>query len=312
MPDNTMRAARFHAYGPPEQLVIDQVPRPEPREGAIVVRVHAAGVNPIDWKIRKGLFRDSAPMPLPFISGRDLAGVVAAVGPGITTFRKGQAVYGQGAGSYAEYTVAAPSSLAPKPRNLTFDQAAAVPIGARTAWTAIFDLGGLEAGQRLLVHGAAGGVGLWAVQFARWKGAHVIGTASAANVDFARSLGAETVVDYNSTPFESVVRDVDVVLDTIRGATQDRSWQVLRPGGILVTIGGPAPEETAQPHGVRTASVAAPASYAELLPRISKLIESGAVVPVVGKVFPLGEASQAQALSETGHGRGRIVLHIAD
>ena len=312
MPDQTMRAVRFHDYGPPEALVVERVPRPEPGEGEVLVRVHAAGVNPVDWKFRRGDMRNFRPLQLPSAAGIDLAGTVEAVGPGVTAWQVGQAVFGSGSGAYAEYAVAPAGNLAAMPRTLTFDQAAAAPIGARTAWTALFDAAGLQPGQRLLVNGAAGGVGHFAVQLGRWKGAHVIGTASAANVDFVRSLGAETVVNYAATSVEDAVRDVDAVLDTVGGAGTERLLRVVKPGGVIVSIAGPVPEEVAQQRGVRVGRVPPPPSPGALLKRIAELIESGTVAPVVGKVFSLEEASRAHALSETGHGRGRIVLHIAD
>jgi NADPH:quinone reductase-like Zn-dependent oxidoreductase len=184
-------------------------------------------------------------------------------------------------------------------------------MGASTAWRGLFDVGGLEAGQTVLIHGAAGGIGVLAVQFAKWKGARVIATASTANVEFVCSLGADEVIDYGSTPFEGIARDVDVVLDTVGGEVQDRSWQVLKEGGILVETAGPAPQDRAAEHGVRTANVATNTTT-ELLLEIGKLIESGVVKPVLGRVFLLEEAAQAHAQSETGHGRGRIVLHIGD
>jgi len=318
MPDNTMRTVHFYAYGGPEQLVMEQVPRPEPQVGEVLVRVHAAGVNPIDWKIRKGFFKDVRPVPLPFTPGSELAGTVEALGPGETRFEIGQAVYGRGAkGVYADYAVIPADSLAYKPPNISFDQAASVPVGANTAWMALFSLADLQAGQQVLVHGAAGGVGNYAVQLARWKGAHVIGTASFNNMEFVRALGAEIVIDYNTTPFEQVAHDVDVVVDPIGGQTQDRSWSLIKPGGMLVAIGHPTAEDMAAQHGVRTASTVLdqrvpPRISTEPLQEISGLIESGLLLPQVGKVFPLQEAAQAQVLSETGHGRGRIVLHIAD
>lgn len=317
MPATTMRAVRFHAYGGPKQLVVERVPRPEPQTGEVLVRVHAAGVNPIDWKIRNGLMRASMPLPLPATPGGDLAGTVEAIGPGITTYARGEMVYGRGKASYAEYAVALADALAPKPCNLTFDQAAAVPAGARTAWVALFDLAGLHAGQRVLIHGAAGGVGNYAVQLARWKGAQVIGTASRDNLAFVHSLGAETVIDYRVTPFESVVRDADVVVDVIGGETQDRSWRVLKPGGILIAIGRPPEEEIAKQHGVRTVSTilgqrSPPQISIDPLPMISELLASGTLIPQVGAVFRLDDAKDAQVMGEEGHGRGRIVLHIAD
>ena len=209
------------------------------------------------------------------------------------------------------------NSLAHKPRNISFDQAASVPIGARTAWIALFSLADLQAGQQVLVHGAAGGVGNYAVQLAHWKEANVIGTASFKNLEFVRSLGADNVIDYNTTSFEHVAHDVDVVVDPIGGQTQDRSWPLIKPGGMLVAIGHPPAEEMAAQHGVRTASTVLDQRVplrisTEPLQEISGLIESGLILPQVGKVFPLQDAAQAQVLSETGHGRGRIVLHIAD
>ncbi|MGH2498424.1 MAG: NADP-dependent oxidoreductase [Ktedonobacteraceae bacterium] len=317
MPDNTMRTVHFYAYGGPEQLVVEDVPRPEPQAGEVLVRVYAAGVNPIDWKIRKGMFKNFRPVPLPFTPGSELAGTVELLGLGVTAFQKGQAVYGRGArGAYAEYAVISADSLAQKPHNISFDQAASVPIGARTAWMALFNLADLQAGQQVLVHGAAGGVGNYAVQLAHWKGAHVIGTASFNNLEFVRSLGAETVIDYNTTPFEHVAHDVDVVIDTIGSEIQDRSWSLIKPGGILVAIGHPPAEDMAAKYGVRTASTVleqrTPLRIStEPLLAISDLIESGLLLPQVGKIFPIEEAAQAQILSETGHGRGRIVLHIA-
>jgi len=315
---NTMRTVHFYAYGGPEQLVVEHVPRPQPQAGEVLVRVYAAGVNPIDWKIRKGFFKDVRPVPLPFTPGSELAGTVELLGPGETRFEIGQAVYGRGAkGAYADYAVIPASALAYKPRNISFDQAASVPVGAYTAWMALFSLADLQAGQQVLVHGAAGGVGNYAVQLARWKGAHVIGTASFTNLEFVRALGAEIVIDYHTTPFESVAHDVDVVVDPIGGQTQDRSWSLIKPGGMLVAIGHPPAEEMAAQYRVRTVSTvldqhAPPRISTEPLQEISGLIETGMLLPQPGKVFALKEAAQAQALSESGHGRGRIVLHIAD
>ena len=318
MPDNTMRTVHFYTYGGPEQLVMEHVPRPEPQVGEVLIRIYAAGVNPIDWKIRKGLFKDARPVPLPFTPGSELAGTIEALGPGVTAFEIGQAIYGRGAkGAYADYAVVPADSLAYKPHNISFDQAASVPIGARTAWMALFSLADLQAGQKVLVHGAAGGVGNYAVQLAHWKGAHVIGTASFTNLEFVRSLGADTVIDYNTTLFEHVAHDVDIVVDPIGGETQDRSWPLIKSGGILVAIGHPPAKDMAAQHGVRTASTTLdqrvpPRIPTEPLLEISGLIDAGILLPQVGKVFPLEEAAQAQALSETGHGRGRIILHIAD
>lgn len=312
MSNNTMHAVRFHEYGPPEVLVVDDVPRPDPGDGEVLVRVHAAGVNPIDWKYRAGYLKEFAPLTLPYTPGFDLAGTVEAVGTSVTDFAPGEAVFGRGAASYAEYAIAPHGALARKPTNISFDQAATIPIGGVTAWAGLFDTGGLQAGQRLLIQGAAGGVGSFAVQLGHWKGAYVVGTASSRNIDFVRSLGADEAVDYRTTPVERMPRDFDVVLDIVGGETMDESWHLVKRGGILVAVAGMPSEEKAQQLGVRTSGVKAPPVIAGILQQIAQLIESGTVVTEVGKVYPLEEAAQAHALSETGHGRGRIVLHVAD
>jgi NADPH:quinone reductase-like Zn-dependent oxidoreductase len=283
-----------------------------PQEGEVLIRVHAAGVNPVDWKIRAGWLKDFRSVQFPYIPGLDLAGVVEEIGPGVTAFQKGQAVFGQSPkGTYTEYTAAPVDKLALKPKTLNFDEAAAVPVGATTAWQGIFDHGGLQAGQRILIQGAAGGVGLFAVQFARWKGAHVIGTASTANVDFVRSLGAETVIDYTSTPVEQAVHDVDLVFDAVGGKTLESSLRVLKRGGTLVTIAGQPPEEKVRERDVRVASFSAQVS-SELLHTFAQLIDEGQVKVVLAEKFPLSQAQQAHERSQHGHGRGRIVLHTAD
>jgi NADPH:quinone reductase-like Zn-dependent oxidoreductase len=311
---NTMQAIRYHAYGGPEQLVLERVPRPELKPGTVLVRVKAAGVNPWDWKLRSGAFQQFMPMEFPYTPGIELAGIIEAIGPGVSGFQPGQAVYGSASGANAEYAVAAANGLAPKPAALTFDQAAAVPVGAMTAWRALFDAVNLQAGQRLLILGAAGGVGAFAVQLARWRGAHVIGTASAKNLDYVRSLGADEVIDYHAVPVETTVRDVDVVVDTVGGDVGERSLQVLRPGGVLVEVAGQPAAEKAQARGVRAVGVGQsdPARTAERLRQMGELIETGQIKVQVATIFPLAEARQAHALSQTGHGQGRIVLHVAD
>ena len=308
----TMRAVRFHEYGPPDVLVLDEVPRPEPGEGEVLIRVHAAGVNPVDWKFRAGYLRQFVPLELPSTPGLDVAGTVEAVGPGVEGLAPGQAVFGRGSGTYAEYAVAPVTSLARKPENVSFDQAATIAVGGITAWVGLFHAADVQPGQRVLVQGAAGGVGSYALQLARWKGAYVAGTASAANLEFVRSLGADEAIDYSAGPVERAVSGVDVVFDTVGGEVMDRSWQLLKPGGILVEIAGMPNEEAARQHGVRTSGVQGPQESSGILWELAEQISSGAIRAEVGEVFPLEEAARAQALSETGHGRGRIVLHVAD
>lgn len=305
-----MRAIRVPDYGDVDQLKLEHIPRPEPQAGEVLVQVHAAGVNPIDWKIRQGLRKDVLQMQFPYIPGMEIAGVVQEVGPGVTAFQKGQAVYGRSTkGGYAEYTVAAEESLGLKPQSLSFDEATTVPVGATTAWQGLFDHGKLEAGQRVLIQGAAGGVGLFAVQFARWKGAHVIATTSGANVEFVRSLGAETVIDYTTTALASVVHDVDLALNAVGGSTLEESVQALKRGGTLVTTAGQPTAENAQERDVHVTSVYAHIGT-ELLQTFARLLDEGQVQVAIGQVFPLSEASQAHQVGQQGHGRGRIVLHI--
>jgi NADPH:quinone reductase-like Zn-dependent oxidoreductase len=304
-----MRAIQIEDYGGPEVLKLVETSIPQPGEAQVLIRVHTAGVNPTDWKFRAGYMKQYVPLPMPWIPGTDGAGVVEALGPGVTQFRQGQAVYGFMTGSYAEYAVAPASDLHIKPDRLSFDEAASVPLGALTAWGAVIDVANVQPGQRVLVHGAAGGVGLFAVQLARLKGAQVFGTASAANVEFVRSLGAEAI-DYSAGPFEQKVHDIDVVIDTVGGDLPQRSLQVLRRGGMLVTVAAMLAEDFGKAQAIR-ATGAGPSSP-DRLKDISQLIEEGKIKTAVHKVFPLAEARQAHELSQTGHGRGRIVLHIAD
>lgn len=304
-----MQAIRFHDYGGPDALVLEQVPHPHPQADQVRLRVIAAGVNPFDWLARSGAYKEFMPLPLPWIPGVDGAGIVDHVGHDVTTLEPGQSVYGVFSNSYAEYAVAPASDVALKPARLTFEEAASAPLGALTAWGAVIDAAKVQAGQRVLVHGGAGGVGVYAVQLAKWKGAHVSATASKANADFLRSLGVEDVIDYNATPFEKVARDFDVVVDTVGGDVIERSWPVLRPNGILVTVAGRLTPEDGQAHGVRStgAGRASPAN----LKQISELFESKRLRPVVGPTFPLSEASKSHELSQSRHGRGRIILLTA-
>ncbi len=311
MATQTMRAIHVHRYGGPEQLKLEEKPRPKPSSDEVLVRVYAAGVNPIDWKIRQGLMKNFQPVTFPFTPGIELAGVVEDVGPGVRAFVIGQAVLGQvAAGAYAEYVPVPVEALALKPETLSFIEAAAFPVGATTAWRTLFDNGGLTSGQRALIQGAAGGVGLFAVQLAKWKGAQVIGTASTANLDFVRSLGADTVVDYTTTPVESVVHDVDLVLDGVGAATLSSSLAALRRGGTLISIAGPPSPEQAQARGVRAMMSRGPASVP--LETLTRLVDEGHLKVTAGKTFALSEVQQAHEYGQSSHGRGRIVLQIAD
>ncbi len=311
MTTQTNNAIQVHNYGDADQLKLEQISVPEPKEGEVLVRVHAAGVNPVDWKIRTGMLKDFMPATFPYVPGSDVAGVVAKVGPGVTAFQTGQEVFGRSSkGSYAEYAIAPVSTLALKPASLSYDEAATIAVGATTAWQGLFDHGNLQPGQRVLILGGAGGVGNFAVQFARWKGAQVISTASTRNVDFVRSLGAETVIDYTQTQVADVVHDVDLVLDTVGGSALAGVLPTLKRGGTLVSIAGQPDEAKAKELDVHTARFSAQVST-ELLTTFAQLIDEGHIKVFLGPVFSLNEAAKAQELSQSGHGRGRIILHIA-
>jgi len=308
-----MKAVRMHARGGPEQLVYEDAPQPQPAGGEVLVRVYATAVTPTElgwsttWKTKTGADRH---LPIP---GHDLSGVVAEIGPGVTSVTVGAAVYAltdfNRDGAEAEYTIALPSELAPKPHSLDSRQAAAVPMSALTAWQALFDHAGLSAGQRVLIHGASGGVGTLAVQLAHWAGAHVIGTASAHNRDFVCGLRADDFVDYTTTHFEDVVHEVDVVLDTVGGDTLERSWNVLRKGGILVSIVGSPTAEQAAAHGVRAATFIVRPDREQLI-RIGELIDTGRIRPMIEVVLPLSQARQAYERGQGGHASGKVVLQV--
>ena len=235
----TMKAVRIHSFGGPDVLRLEEVPKPEPKSDQLLVRVYAAGVNPVDWKIREGRL---GKIPLPAIVGSDFSGEVEALGAETKDFHVGEAVFGvvgEGSGSYAEYAVAPTSQVTEKPPGLSHFEAAAMPIASLTAWQALFDTADLKFGQKVLIHAAAGGVGHFAVQFAKWKEAYVIGTASAQHAEFVRQLGADEVIDYRRMRFDEVVQDVDVVFDTIGGDTQERSWKVLKQAGSWFLLSNP-------------------------------------------------------------------------
>lgn len=310
MSHQMMKAVRVHDYGGLDALVFEAAPRPEPQPGQVLIRMKAAGVNPADSAARGGAFRQWMPLQFPWTPGLEGAGTVEAVGEGASSFKPGQEVYGFVTGGYAQYAVASEKDLQLKPSVLSMDEAASAPMGTIMAWGAVIDLAKVDAGQAVLIHGAAGGIGSYATQLSHWRDAYVIGVTSKANLAFVRSLGAQMAIDYNEAPFETVVQDVDAVIDTVGGGTIDRSWGVIRPGGILVTVAGRVAEDAGKAQGVRAASVRRPtfADHAE----ISKMLEAKVLVPTVRAAFPLADARNAQELSETRHGRGRIILQIPD
>jgi len=311
----TMKAIRIHNYGGPEVLKYEDAPRPKPQAGEVLVRVHAAGVNPIDWKVREGQVKDFWHHKFPLILGWDLSGVVEELGRGVSRFKIGDEVYSvpdpNRDGAYAEYIVVRESELALKPKSLHHIRAATVPLAALTVWQSLFDTAQLQPGQRVLIHAGSGGVGHLAVQLAKWKGAYVFATASTKNKDLLRKLSVDEPIDYTQQRFEDVARNIDIVLDTIGGETQDRSWSVLKNGGARVSLVQPPSEEKAKELGVRAVFVGVQAN-GEQLAEIAKIIDSGKLAPVIDRILPLSEAGRAHELSQSGHIRGKIVLRVKD
>ncbi len=310
-----MKAIRIHGRGGPEQLVYEDAPQPQPQVGEVLVRVAATAViaNELKWD---ETYQTAAGAPRLFpIPGHDFSGIVAEIGNGVSDIAIGSAVYALTAfdrdGAEAEYCIALPHELAPKPSKLDDIQAAAVPLAALTAWQALFTHAFLTAGQTILLHGAAGGVGTYAVQLARWAGAQVVATASARHTDFLRDLGANSVIDYSTVRFEDVVHDVDVVFDMVGGETLERSFQVLKTGGIVVSVVSPPPAQPILKNGARFDWFVVEPN-GQQLSQIGQLLDSGQIRPIVDRVFPLAEARQAFEESEKGHAQGKIVLRVLD
>jgi NADPH:quinone reductase-like Zn-dependent oxidoreductase len=307
-----MQAIRVHHFGGLDSLVLDDVPRPTPGHGEVVLHVRAAGVGPWDALIRSG--QSVLPQPLPLTLGSDVAGVVESVGPGVSHLQAGDAVFGatngQFTGGYAEYAVASATKLARMPKRLGFIEAAAVPVVACTAWQMVFEHGAMDATTRVLVHGAAGNVGAYAVQFAKRLAREVVATAASDDAEYVRMLGADRVIDYHATRFEESLSDVDVVLDTIGGETQERSFTVLKPGGVLVSAVSEPDQQKAAQRGVRALFFLVEVSSPRL-EQIAALIDAGELHSRVGDVLPLADARIAhEMLAGKPHKRGKIVLTV--
>ena len=317
-----MKAVRIHQFGGPEVLKLEDVEQPVPAADEILVKVYASGVNPVDWVIREGtneMMRSFLTLPLTL--GWDAAGIVETVGSSVTGFQKGDAVYGvpnfPGNGSYAEYCAAKATQFALKPRCLNFNEAAGVPLAALTGWTAMFAHGKLEAGQRILIQGASGGVGSFAVQFAKAKGAYVIGVASTSNVDYLKQLGADEVIDYKTQKFEALVRDVDVVLEASpnrNNAERIKAVSALKKGGKFVSVNTDFPfdesllEALAQKEATGVLSPNQPRQ--DWLTEIAQLIDGGKVKVLVSNTFPLSQVAAAHKESASWHVRGKLVLEV--
>lgn len=301
-----MKAMVVHQFGGPEVLKYEDAPRPQPKEGEILVRVIAAGVNPVDTYVTAGKGGNAT---LPVIPGRDVAGVVEELGPGATKFKKGDAVYAYSRnGGFAEYVAVAEKDAAPKPASLTFVEAAGVPVGGGTAWRALVDTAHVAPGQTVLVQGGSGGVGGLAVQIAKARGAKVLATASTANQDLLKELGADVAIDYTKQKLEDVAKNVDVVLETVRGQI-DRDYPLLKKGGCLVSIVGPADPAKVEQFGIQAPPLA---DVGSPLPKLTKLFDAKKLKVIVSQTFPLSEAAKALEQVGTHHTRGKIVLKVKE
>lgn len=332
-----MKAAFIRRYGGNQVVELGELPAPQAGPGELLVEVHAASVNPVDFKIRDGMLKMIVPFGFPLILGNDFSGVVKAVGAGVTRFAPGDAVFArmdkQRIGAFAEFALVAEADAAAKPANLSHVEAATVPLAGLTAWQALFEIGRLEAGQKVLIHGGSGGVGSFAIQLAHHAGATVATTVGARNADLARSLGADVVIDYHTQRFEDVVSDYDLVFDTQAGDIQHRSFAVLKRGGVLVSIAG-KPDgrlvrefglnpllgmlldflsrktlRLAEKHGVRYEYLFMHPS-GEQLAQIGRLLAEGSVKTIIDKVFPLEQVREALAYSEAGHATGKVVVEV--
>jgi NADPH:quinone reductase-like Zn-dependent oxidoreductase len=306
-----MKAVVVRQWGSREHAVIEEFADPVPAGGELLIRIRATSINPVDWKIREGYLGDY--VMLPYMLGSDIAGDIVAVGDGVEGWTVGTAVYGLKGlrgGAFAGYTTIQPNEIAAKPESLNYAQAASVPHAALTAWYALVSTADVQPGQRVLIHAAAGGVGHFAVQIAKLRGAYVIGTASGADrADFLRELGVDEIIDYARTPFESVVTDVDVVLDTVGFDTAERSLQTLKRGGLLACIVTPPPVEAAAERGIKTAYIGGVPSTA-LLTEIAGLIDAGKIRPHVQQTFDFAEIQDALQLSQGQHVRGKLAVTI--
>ena len=310
-----MKAIRLHAFGAADQLELQEVPVPVAGPRQVLVRVVAAGVNPVDWKIRSGAVAAAFGLKAPLTPGWDAAGVVASVGAEVDAFKPGDAVFFYAdfahGGTYADYVAVDASQVALKPRTASFAQAAAIPTPAQAAWRAVFDVAGVTPGQKVLIHGGGGPLGSVAAQLAHDAGAHVTVTAGDASMAIARASRADDVIHYQRQDFTKLVRDVDVVIDTVGGAVQEASWGVLKRGGLLIATAVPPSAERAAAAGVRAQMLQTP-PRGEVLAKIAALVDAGRLRVAVSHEFALADAARAHQLGESGQARGKIVLHVGE
>jgi len=304
-----MKAVRIHGYGHSDQLQVEEVERPELTANQVFVRIHDAGVNPIDWKIREGFNKERFPIDFPATLGQDFAGEVLAIGRAVKGFTIGDDVYGFAHGAYAEFAAVEANEIALKPKGLDFVAAASIPTAALTAWQCLIDVAHICKGQTILIHGAGGGVGSFACQIAKWKGARVTATACKDDMKFLNSIGVDKIINYKTEHFEKLVRDFDIVLDLIGGETQEKSLALLKKGGMIVTtVGGLNQDKIAELGLVGHAM--GMSKDGRGLEQIAELVNEGKIKTHVGEVLPLEAAAQAQDLLQNGHTHGKVVLHI--
>ncbi|MHC8334441.1 NADP-dependent oxidoreductase [Pseudomonas sp. LB3P25] len=305
------RAVLVRAHGGADAAQVAEIEKPEPGQGQVLVRVRAAGVNGIDWKVREGNVRNAFPLPLPIVLGAEMAGVVDAVGPGASRFRVGDRVMGAvgGLGAYAEFVTVSEASLSRTPEDLDDVHAAAIPVAAVAAWKSLHHAGPIHPGQRILVHGAAGGLGAYAVQYAKRAAAEVFSTAGTADLDYVRSLGADHVIDYQLQRFEEVVRDIDLVLDYVGGEVLDRSWQVLTQNGVIV--GTSSPDILARTPANRRGLWFMNKPDPELLESLAQEIASGTLQSRIGEVVGFADIPKAVERNRTVSGTGKVVADFS-
>jgi len=310
-----MKAIVVHQYSGPEVLKLEDMPVPTPKEDEMLIKVFAAGVNSFDGLLRSGKYAKIFKMQLPWIPGYDIAGTVEKVGGKVSKFKVGDPVYAfisiPTGGGYAEYALAKPNQVALKPATISFVEAAGVPSVALTAWQALVDKANLQSGQTVLIHGASGGVGMFAIPIAKIRGAKVFATASTANQDFLKQLGADVAIDYKTQKFEDIAKEVDVVVDGVGGETLARSYSIVKRGGILVGLVGRVDQAQLDKHGIRGVSLEAEYN-GDQLAQIGKLIDERKIRVIVSQTFPLVEATEAQEKADTGHARGKVVLKVRD
>lgn len=303
-----MKVARIYSYGNSDQIKIEESPQPQIRDKGVLVKIHDAGVNPVDWKIREGFMKQASPH-FPLTLGQDFAGEIVAVGKGVTGFKPGDNVFGFAPGSYAEYASVSTEKMALMPRSLNYETAASIPTPGLTAWQLMIDKAQIKAKQTVLIHGAAGGVGSIACQIALWKKADVVATAAADDIPYLQSLGVKKVIDYKKNRFEEFSKDIDVVLDLVGGDTLSRSYQVMKKGGLALSTVGAFRESEAAKFGVAGANfVMSP--NAEDLKEIAQLVDQKMIQVRVGEVLPLKDAKRAQDMNQKGHTHGKVVLKV--